>query len=302
MTNEQIAGFIQQGGADDLVPVLWERVKHLMYKLCGQYFGRYSERFAACGVELSDLRQECYPAFLKAVDSFKPDEKTCFTSYLNYPIKNAAAQLLGIRNKDKQNKQPLDNCASLDKEIESESGTFTLGEVVSDPTAQQAFENAVDRISDEQTRQVLSVALDKLEKPLRDVIVLYYFEGMTLEAVSEKEGVSIERIRQRKRKALEALRRNPAVRMLREEQRIEERLHYSSSYYGEAYYIAQRQIKAILALGDYLSYGKRQAILYDCMLEEAQEKSPEYRAMSELERILAERKNAARSVSVALRA
>ena len=57
MTNEQLAEFIKQGGADDLKPALWDRVKHLMFKLAGQYYSSYEERFTACGAELADFRQ-----------------------------------------------------------------------------------------------------------------------------------------------------------------------------------------------------------------------------------------------------
>lgn len=289
MTNEQLAEFIQQGGADDLKPVLWERVKHLMYKLCGQHYTNYSERFTACGVELSDLRQEMYPAFLKAVESFKPAEDLLFTSYLNYPIKNACCELLGIRNKDRQNKQPLDNCASLDIPLNTEDGSeITLAGLIEDETALQAYENALDGIADEQTRKVLAAALDRLDKPLRDVIVLYYFEGLTQEKIAERSGVSLECIRQRKHKALRKLRAMPDLRMLRAEQRIERRIHFDSRANGEAYYIAQKKIHEILQRGSYLSYGQRQAILQDCKLEAALEDCPEYQAFTELERILAE--------------
>lgn len=267
MTNEQLAGFILQGEANDLTYVLWERVKHLMFKICGQYYGRYSERFAACGVELSDLRQECYPAFLVALRSFKPAEDNSFASYLKYPIKNACARLLGIRNKDRQNKQPLDNCTSLDVPLNSEEDAeITLVAAIRDETAEQAFENALNSIQDEQTREVLTKALSRLTKPLRDVIMLYYFEGMTQEAIAEQAGVSGECIRQRKNQALRKLRAMPDVQMLREEQRIEKTLHFSSRDNSPAYYQAQEKIARILKRGDYLSYGKKQAIMYDCLV------------------------------------
>ncbi len=267
MTNEQLAEFIQLGEANDLTSVLWERVKHLMFKICGQYYGRYSERFAACGVELSDLRQECYPAFLVALKSFKPAEGNSFASYLKYPIKNACAQLLGIRNRDRLNKQPLDNCTSLDVPLNSEEDAeITLVAAIRDETAEQAFENALNSIQDEQTREVLTKALSRLTKPLRDVIMLYYFEGMTQEAIAEQAGVSGECIRQRKNQALRKLRAMPDVQILREEQRIEKTLHFSSRDNSIAYYQAQKRIAEILKRGDYLSYGKKQAILHDCRI------------------------------------
>ena len=31
MTNEQLAEFIKQGGNDELIPILWERIRKLMY-------------------------------------------------------------------------------------------------------------------------------------------------------------------------------------------------------------------------------------------------------------------------------
>ena len=288
LTNEQLAEFIQQGGADDLKPVLYDRIKHLMYKLMGQYYGKYTERFTACGVELADLRSECYPAFLKAVDGFKPAAKHKFTSYLDYHIKNAVHGILGIRNADKLNKKPLDNCTSLDKEIETTDGIIALANIIPDETAEQEFENALDSIQDEQTREVLSKALERLDKPLRDVIVLYYFEEMTLEAISNKESVSSERIRQRKAKAIRKLRYMPDVRMLREEQRIERHLHFRSWDNSTAYYKAQEEIAKILKRGDYLSYGKRQAIIYDCRTKQAIADKAEYQSLCLLEKILAE--------------
>lgn len=228
-----------------------------------------------------------YPAFLKAVESYKPAKDHAFTSYLNFHIVNACRELLGIRSGD--NTKPLDNCTSLDIPLNTEDGSeITLAGLIEDKNALQAYENALDGISDEQTRKVLTAALDRLEKPLRDVVVLYYFEGLTQEAIAKQAGVSRECISQRKAKALRKLRAMPDVRMLREEQHIERRLHFTSTYYGEAYFIAQKKIHEILQRGDYLSYGQRQAILYDCKLEKALGDCAEYQALTELERIYAE--------------
>lgn len=287
MTNEQLAEFIQQGGADDLKPVLWERIKHLMFKICGEYYSRYPERFAACGVEISDLRQECYPAYLKALESYKPAKSPKFTSYLNYHIVNVCRELLGIRSGD--NKKPLDNCTSLDVPLNTEDGSeITLAGFIEDETAAEPFEKALQDISDRQTRKVLTAALERLDKPLRDVITLYYFEGLTQEAIAERSGVSRECISQRKHKDLRKLRAMPDVCMLRAEQRTERRLHFTSRDNGEAYYTAQKQIHRILQSGSYLSYGQRRAIFEDCKLRAALENCPEYQALTELERIYAE--------------
>ena len=286
MTNEQIAEFIQNGGADDLKPVLYDRVKHLMYKLMTEHYNKYTERFIACGYELCDLRAECYPAFLKALESFKPAKKFKFVTYLDLHIKNTVNDLLGIRNKDKLNHKPLDNCNSLDMPLSSEDDNFTLGDTIVDETSEQAFENAIQSIRDEKVKQVLHKAIASLDEPLRDVIVLYYFENMTQEEIGRRLGVSGEGIRQRKAKALRQLRRNADVRLLREEQHIERRLHFTARDNNEAYYIAQRKIAEIERRGDYLSYGKRQAIIFDCRVQQAIEDNAEYQALTEFEELM----------------
>ena len=268
MTNEELAAAIQAGGADDLKPVLYDRVKHLMYKMCGQYYSQYNERFSACGAELADLRQECYPAFIKALDAYKPDSGLAFTSYLNYPVKNAVNAILGIRNKDGINTKPLDNCKSLDQIIRAEDNeNMTLSDFVADDTAQEAFEKAIDRIADERTREIIFRALDKLEAPLRDVIVKYYFEDKTLQCIAESRDVSMETIRHRKRQALNKLSRDASLRILYEEQRIDTYLHFTARNYSRAYFEGQKLINAIERRGHYLSYGKRQAIIYDCLMQ-----------------------------------
>ncbi|MGN0594832.1 MAG: sigma factor-like helix-turn-helix DNA-binding protein [Hominimerdicola sp.] len=117
-----------------------------------------------------------------------------------------------------------------------------------------------------------------------------YFENMTQGAIAEREGVSLELIRQRKAQALNKLRSMPDVRMLREEQHIERSLHFDSRANGEAYFIAQRKIAEILKRGSYLSYGQRQAIIYDCKMKSSAEYKKlyaEYQAFEELERAFA---------------
>lgn len=289
MTNEQLAEFIKQGGADDLKPALWDRVKHLMFKLAREYYNRYVERFNACGVDLPDFRQECYPAFLKAVDGYKPENKALFTSYLNYHIRNAGAELLGIRNADRQNNKPLDNCTSLDKPLDTGDGKeLCLADIIPDSNSQEGFEQALQTIADEHTREVLHKALDRLDKPLRDVIMLYYFENMTQEQIAKREGVSGECIRQRKAKALRKLRCMAELRILREEQHIENRLHFYSRTNMRAYFKAQQRIAEIIKRGSYLSYGQRQAIIYDCEIEQLAEDNAEYQAMTIFEELVSQ--------------
>ena len=293
MTNEQIAAEIRQSGDKDLIPVLWERIKAYMFTIAGRYYNRYRQSFARCGVELADLRQECYPAYLQALNSFKLGENNAFTSFLHFPLKNAMRELLGIRT-GRGNKRPLDNAISLNSPLPGgDDESIELIETVSDETAEQAFEDAMRGIEDEETKRALEQALNKLDKRQREIITLYYFENTPLKGIAERKGLSVERISKLKKDALSRLRTDPNLRIYREEQHQERRLHFDSRNYSEAYMIAQGRIKDYLKTGHYLSYGREQAIINECRLKAELEKQPqlkaEWEAFSLLERLTARR-------------
>lgn len=210
MTNEQLAAFIKEGGADDLIPVLYSRVENLIYKICGRYYARYRERMTACGVEMSDLRQECYTAFLKALDGFKPAKDTLFTSYLEYPVKSTVFELLGIRS-GKVNNKPLDNCTSLDKPITSADGeNITLADIIEDT----AIEPHDEQITRRDMKRIVRQSVARLDEPCRESVQAYYFKGMTHKQIGEMLGVSGERVRKLIEKAFRQLQEDPEVREL----------------------------------------------------------------------------------------
>lgn len=87
MTNEQLAALAQDPDHAELVPVLLEKVKSLLYQKAGTVYNARKSRFQQCGVELWDIRQGCYMAFLEALKGFHPGADSQFTSYLNYPLR-----------------------------------------------------------------------------------------------------------------------------------------------------------------------------------------------------------------------
>ena len=96
MTNEQLATFIKQGGNEELIPILWERIRKLMYMKSDRVYSALQSRFNQCGVEVWDLKQSCYTAFLKALEGYKPESGNKFTAYLSYPFRNTVQELTGI--------------------------------------------------------------------------------------------------------------------------------------------------------------------------------------------------------------
>lgn len=74
MTNEQLAKFIKEGDSEDLKPVLWERVKKLLYAKATAEYNRRKNYCDKCGIELWDIKQACYEVYLKALEGYKPDK------------------------------------------------------------------------------------------------------------------------------------------------------------------------------------------------------------------------------------
>lgn len=199
MTNEQLAVFIKQGDNDELIPILWERVRKLMYMKSDKAYNALQSRFVQCGVDILDLKQSCYIAFLKAIEGYKPDGKNKFTSYLSYPFKNAVRELTGVRI---HKNEPLNNCTSLDEPLKDEELDFTLADTIADDNAV----NAVELVEQEDNYRILHEAVDKLQEPMNRVINAYYFENKCLTKIGEEMSVSTERIRQIKDKGLRCLR------------------------------------------------------------------------------------------------
>ena len=152
-------------------------------------------------VDVWDLKQSCYMAFLKAVEGYKPDGKNKFTSYLSYPFKNSVNELIGVRTQ-KQKNEPLNNCTSLDVPLKDDEKEITLADTIADETAV----NAPERAELEDDYRILHEAVDNLKEPMNRVINAYYFEDKSLKDIGSEMSVSIERIRQIKAKGLRKLR------------------------------------------------------------------------------------------------
>ncbi len=75
MTNEQLTELIQQGGNDELLPLLWDKTRILIYKKCAGYWRFYSETPERHGYSLDDLRQESYNVLIFAVKGFKSNRE-----------------------------------------------------------------------------------------------------------------------------------------------------------------------------------------------------------------------------------
>lgn len=280
MTNEQLAKFIKEGDSEDLKPVLWERVKKLLYAKAAAEYNRRKNYCDKCGIELWDIKQACYEVYLKALEGYKPDKPALFNTYLSYPLLNVINDMLGTRN-GRENNKPLDNCSSLDKTIEVSDDNLTLGDTIADEYAELAFEDVEINCD----RRIVREEVAGLEEPYRSVIIRYFFESMTLGQIGELMNVSRERVRQIEAKALRKLRKNDRLLLLYRENRENTHIKQLSSRYWASpeYFEVISYIKRAEQRGEFISYGKRQAMIYQQHINYEAEQSKEYKVWEALE-------------------
>ena len=218
MTNEQLAVFIQQGDSDELIPVLWEKVRKLLYLKSEQFYRLHETACSRRGVELWDIKQVSYSAFLDAVKAFKADSGYKFTSFLKYPFRNTVNELLGLRSEAGRN-EPLNNCASLDKPVSDEDEDCALIDLQED----EHSTDFIEKLDAEMCSEIIRAEVETLPDQQAEVIKLFYFEELTLSEIGARYGVSAERARQIRAKAERTLRANKILRKLYNE-------HYQERY------------------------------------------------------------------------
>lgn len=253
MTNEDLARLIQEGN-EELHPVLWQKVNKLLYVKAATFYNSHTEACARCGVELSDIRQECYAVYLAMLKAYDTERGLTFTAYLDYPFQNAVNALLGLRT-ERGRQEPLNHAASLDKPIETADGdSCTLMDMVQDDTSTDFLE----RMEDIDEAACVRQAVDDLPEPLRMVIRRYYLENRPLHEIGKEMDVSIERVRQYKAKGLRELRKNKRLQSMYKEQCLHEtwlcaaRWEHSPEHFDLVQRLRERG----------LSYGYKQAELY----------------------------------------
>lgn len=199
MTNEQLAQFIQQGGNDELLPLLWDRTRLLIYKKCNRLWRFYSEKLTRHGYSFEDLEQESYNALLLAVKAFKAEKEYKFTTYLNYALKRVVRGLLsGADILNQTSTQSLEQPLAEDQS----GGVLLVGDTIADERAAAAYEE-IERRGE---YRALYAAVDALPWVQREVIIEHYFKGLTRKQIAEIHSCTELEVRSLLQKALRNLR------------------------------------------------------------------------------------------------
>ena len=166
MNNEELCTLIQ-AGHKEYMTALWNQTQYFGYMLAA----RFHARLGGYGkLDLEDLLQCRWFAFLQAIDYFDADKGTFLTCY-KFKLKNVFRKAAGIRS---SRREPLDSAYSLDA-----------------PATNQ--EKALDSLPDYRAKHIRQ----------------HFFQGLTFKEIADLEGVTLSAIRAQEVKSFRALRSSP---------------------------------------------------------------------------------------------
>lgn len=208
---------LARGGNKAALAQLWELNRPALRSMFWRWYSQNKGIADAAGVTVEDFEQEGYFAVQAAVQTYDPG-KGSFLTMLQYRVKNqirtatTGGHMRIATTEDGKRVQvaadPLHTAASLDEPLTGTSGDEmgTRGDVIPDPAATQAFEDAERAIYRQELRGPLEKAVGALQGQQRAAITALFYEGKTLKQAGEVLGVTPERVRQAKLQALRQLR------------------------------------------------------------------------------------------------
>lgn len=178
--------------------------KNELYLLIENYVRKLCLKYYPCakdiGYEFDDLVSCSWLGIEKAIMDFTPEKGYKFITYLKFHIRNSIAEFLGFRGSKHL------NTISLDAPI-SDTEDLTLGDTLKDETSEELF----DKIEFDVIGESLWKEVEKLPENERGVISEYYKINKSYNVIAEDLGVSTERVRQIKQKALRKLRKSSNI-------------------------------------------------------------------------------------------
>lgn len=265
-TNEELAVMIKQDNRRDLLPILWERVKKLLFMKSSSVYTRRKKAFFQCGVDLDDLKQESYFVFLKALDGYKPDSAEPFTAYLKYPFLRMVNTLLGTVN-GRENAKPLDNAVSLNTTTTDADGDAgaELIELVSDPDTVPHTE----QLTRSEQKRIIRAAVLRLDEPYREIIQRSYYQNEPLSIIAKSLDMNFGQCSRARNAALLILRNTAEVKALAMYDALNELdggFKTNPAFflpYWNIFTASEKYVQAAAKARRAQSYGQRQAVIYE---------------------------------------
>lgn len=218
MSNEELVAEIRAGNAD-LFADLWEHIERLVRWKAKRIVSAIGSR---AGAEFDDLYQSGYLAMVAAVNTYDSASGS-FAGWFMLHLRTAFAEATGTRSQ-KQAKDPIHSALSLEYPLSDDSDADLLLEVIPDPTSEIPLQGVEEQIYQQQLRNALEMALDKLPDKQRDTIRKKYLEGIPVEQIAVETGTTRQAVWQNEKSGLRQLRHPANAKLLRP--------FYDFDYYG----------------------------------------------------------------------
>ena len=214
MTDEELATLIKAGNTER-IPELWAKVEGFIRSRAAKLLGDCQCRN---GCTIEDLLHSSYPAFIKAIEYFDPDNEKggSFLKALSFFLPKSFTAALGQNSRHVDS--VLDQAVSLDLRVNQydDEDDSTLLDFIADDSAVQSFFKRENAVIHENVCNVLYPILDSLSIPQQDVIYARYWLGLTCAEIGQLYGVSRQRIHQIEQSALESIRSHPETSCLKD--------------------------------------------------------------------------------------
>lgn len=165
--------------SNDELAVLWEQVEKFAAMQAGKVARKLNGRG---GVTADDLYQSGFLALVAAAETHDP-EKGKFITWYGWHLKKAFAEAIG------RARNPLDLSSPLDDPIPG-TEDLTTADTLSDPAAEQAFEDAEEKVWREKLHNDLETAMQALPDRQADVLRRRYYLGQSLAEAGEGLGIT----------------------------------------------------------------------------------------------------------------
>lgn len=175
-------------------------------KLAGYWAGRYRWALERRNdLDMEDLQQAALVGILRAERDYK-DEKAGLVTLAGYYARNEIRELLGIRN----GKFPP-VLESLDEPLNDETDDTRL-----DLLADETIPEPDAGLLEEERKQTVRDAVDRLQEDQREVVRLRYFSGMTYQQTADEMNITRDRVATLFQNARRNLRRDKYLKALAE--------------------------------------------------------------------------------------
>lgn len=184
MSNEELAVKIQSGETE-LMGQLWEQLEKMVKWKANHVLVILGD---SKRIEFDDLFNSGFLALDQAVKGYNPD-KGAFTTWFMLHLKTAFAEASGYRTKQGQH-EPSRYAISFSAPVGDSEDSATLGDFLPDPSQAAMLAGIDENLWRQELRDALERTLSVLPEASRDIINRRYFQGQTLQEISDDLQIS----------------------------------------------------------------------------------------------------------------